>query len=96
LIFLDVINRYNVAECGAGVVVRWLLSSGDGNVLVRWWTDAGGVETVGHVFSAKEMTSLLREAGLEVVERIVLNYRTGRREAWAVAGNLLYVLRAKR
>jgi 2-polyprenyl-3-methyl-5-hydroxy-6-metoxy-1,4-benzoquinol methylase len=96
LIFLDVINRYNVAECGVGVVVRRLLSSGDGNVLVRWWTDAGEVETVGHVFSAKEMASLLREAELEVVERIVLNYRTGRREAWVVAGNLLYVVRVEK
>ena|SRR5882672_10484057 len=94
LIFLDVINRYNVVECGIEVVARRLLSSGDGDVPVRWKTSAGEVETVGHVFSAKEMTTLLPEAGLVKVEQIVLNYETGRREVCTVAGNLLYVLKS--
>jgi 2-polyprenyl-3-methyl-5-hydroxy-6-metoxy-1,4-benzoquinol methylase len=96
LVFLDVINRYNVAECGVGVVLRRFLSSHGGDVPVKWRIVSGEVETRGHVFTAKEVTGLLQEAGLEVVERMVLNYRTGRREAWAFAGNLLYVLRAKR
>jgi len=94
LIFLDVINRYNVAECGIGVVLRRFLSSHGGDVPVKWRIVSGEVETRGHVFTAKEIEGLFREAGLNVVERIVLNYRTGRREAWTVRGNLLYVLKA--
>jgi len=94
LIFLDVINRYNVAECGVGAVLRRFLSSHGGDVPVKWRIVSGEVETRGHVFTAKEMERLFREAGLSVVERIVLNYETGRREAWVAVGNLLYVLKA--
>lgn len=94
LICLDVIHRHNVAECGLGVVLRRLLSSRSGDVPVRWRTAAGDVETVGHVFTAGEMNGLFRDAGLGVVERIILNYGTGRRESLAALGNLLYVLQA--
>ena len=93
LIFLDVINRYNMAECGIGVVVQRFLSPASGDVLVRWKTSEGDVETWGHVFTAGEMQGMLREAGLRVVERVVLNYRTGRRSGWVGGGNLFYVLR---
>jgi hypothetical protein len=94
LIFLDVLNRYNLAECGVGVVLRRLLSSHNGDVPVKWRIGGDEVNTQGYVFSANEMDKLLRDAGLRVVAREVLNYRTGRREPWSVAGNLLYVLRS--
>ncbi len=94
LIFLDVVNRYNVAECGVAVVLRRWLAGNDGDVLVKWRTGTGEVETLGHVFAASEMEEMFREAGLRVVERIVLNYGTGRRERWSLAGNFLYVVRA--
>jgi len=96
LVFLDVINRYNVAECGVGAVLRRFLSSHGGDVPVTWRTDAGEVETRGHVFTAREMEKLFGEAGLSVVERLVLNYRTGRRETRSLAGNLLYVLKVEK
>ena len=94
LIFLDVLHRYNVAECGGGVVLRRLFSSESGDVLVRWETPEGDVETWGHVFSAGEIEGMIREAGLTVVERVILNYRTGRRSGWVGGGNLFYVLRS--
>jgi SAM-dependent methyltransferase len=94
LIFLDVLNRYNLAECGVGVVLRRFLSSHNGDVPVKWRIEGDEVNTQGYVFSASEMDKLFRDAGLRVVAREVLNYRTGRREPWSVAGNLLYVLRA--
>jgi len=94
LIFLDVINQFNVAACGIGVVLRRMLISGDGDVPVTWRTSAGEVETRGHVFSTKEMKGLFREAQLVTVGRIVLNYKSGRRQAWTAGGNLLYVLKA--
>jgi 2-polyprenyl-3-methyl-5-hydroxy-6-metoxy-1,4-benzoquinol methylase len=94
LIFLDVINRYNVAECGIGVVARRFLFSHDGDVPVKWRIGAGEAQTRGHVFTAKEMEGMFQEASLGVAERIVLNYRTGQRESWVVSGNLMYVLKA--
>jgi 2-polyprenyl-3-methyl-5-hydroxy-6-metoxy-1,4-benzoquinol methylase len=94
LIFLDVLNRYNLAECGVGVVLRRLLSSHNGDVPVTWRTAGGEIATQGYVFSANEMDRLFRDAGLTVAAREVLNYRTGRRAPWPVAGNLMYVLRA--
>ena len=94
LIFLDVLNRYNLAECGVGVVLRRFLSSHNGEVPVKWRIGGDEVNTQGYVFSANEMDKLFRDAGLKVVAREILNYRTGRREPWPVAGNLLYVLRS--
>jgi len=94
LIFLDVINRYNVVECGIGVALQRFLSFHDGEVPVKWRTDAGEVETKGHVFTAGEMAGLFRESGLSVAERIVLNYRTGSHQRLLASGNPLYVLLA--
>ena len=99
-LFLDVINRYNVAECGPAVVLsrffQDLTSPGDGDVSVRWRTGAGEVSTKGHVFMPSEMRNLLRNAGLSVTERVVLNYRTGRKRGLAWSGNLLYILKPEK
>ena len=96
-IFLDVINRYNLAECGCEVVLRRLFrdvtSSTDGDVPVRWRVGSEEVSTKGHVFTPREMKGLLRTSGLTATERVVLDYRTGRRGAWTWSGNLLYMLR---
>ena len=96
-IVLDVVNRYNVAECGAGAVLRRLvrdvMSASVEDVPVRWRTGTGDVSTKGHAFSAREMTQLLRDAGLSVKERVALNYGTGRRCGWTWSGSLLYILR---
>lgn len=100
-IFLDVLHRYNVAECGARRVLQRLLrdtflpAEGNGDVPVRWQAGGREVETQGHVFTTAEMAGLFRQAGLAVVERIVLDYRTGQRKRWPVLGNLLYVLQPR-
>ncbi len=99
LIFLDVLNRYNVAESGLFPVVErrlrdiFLPSENNGDVAVKWIVHGQTVETEGHVFTVKEMDGLFKQAGLSVVERIVLDYRTGRRQSRLSAGNLFYVLR---
>ena len=101
VIFLDVLNRYNIAECGLITVAgRWLYdtlapSEENGDVNVTWNTHGNIVHTHGHVFTAREMEGLFENAGLSVVERIVLNYRNGQRLRWMTSGNPLYVLRPK-
>ena len=99
MIFLDVLNRYNVAECGWITVMGRRLrdailpSERNGNVEVIWNADGRTVKTHGHVFTAKEADILFRRAGLSLVERIVLNYHTGKRNRQLSSGNPLYVLR---
>lgn len=101
VIFLDVLNRYNITECGLLTVVgRWLYdtvvpSENNGNVNVTWTTQGNVVHTHGHVFTAREMERLFEKVGLSVAERIVLNYRNGQRRRWMTSGNPLYVLRPK-
>jgi 2-polyprenyl-3-methyl-5-hydroxy-6-metoxy-1,4-benzoquinol methylase len=98
-IFLDVLHRYNVAECGVGTVLQRVLrdtflpEEQNGDVPVTWRSGEHEVETQGHVFTTDEMAGLFRQAGLAVKERIVLNYRTGQRRRLPIAGNLLYILR---
>lgn len=99
LMFVDVIHRYNMRSYGATMTAaRWLrdrIAPGDsnGDVKAHWQTAAGDISTYGHVFTDREMRSLATAAGLQHVERIVIDYETGaiRRASWA--GNLLYVFR---
>ena len=99
VIFLDVLNRYNVAECGLFTVMgrrvrdTLLPSRHNGDVRVKWIVDGRAVETQGHTFTVEEVNGLLERAGLSALERVVLDYRTGRRQSRLSAGNLFYVLR---
>lgn len=99
LLFVDVIHRYNVRSYGATMTVaRWLRdrilpSDTNGDVKAHWQTAAAEISAYGHVFTDSEMRRLAAAAGLQQIERIVIDYETGaiRRASWA--GNLLYVFR---
>ncbi len=101
VVFLDVLNRYNIPELGVATVAgRWLRdtllpSENNGDVNVTWNAHGDVVHTQGHVFTEKEMARLFEAAGLSVTERIVLSYRTGKRQRWMTSGNPLYVLRPR-
>ena len=101
-IFLDVINRYNVAECGvvtvAGRRVRdvFLPTEHNGDVAVKWSLKGTDVRTQGHVFTAREMAGLFERAGLDVTERCILDYHTGEQRTSTRAGNFLYILKPRR
>lgn len=99
LFFVDVIHRYNVRSYGAMMTAgRWLRdraspSDSNGDVRARWQTAAGEISTYGHVFTDREMRRLAVAAGLQQVDRIVIDYENGdvHRAGWM--GNLLYVFR---
>ena len=99
VIFLDVLNRYNIAECGPLTVIgrrlrdTLLPSKRNGDVDVKWIVDGRAVQTDGHTFTAEEMNGLSERAGLSAIERVVLNYRTGERQSRLSAGSFFYVLR---
>jgi 2-polyprenyl-3-methyl-5-hydroxy-6-metoxy-1,4-benzoquinol methylase len=99
LMFVDVINRYNMRSYGATMTAaRWLRdhiapSDSNGDVKARWSTSNVEITTYGHVFTHQEMRRLANSAGLHCAGRFVIDYDTGeiRRATWK--GNLLYVFR---
>ncbi len=97
--FLDVNHRYNLRAYGLlPTGARWihdLLSPSDtnGDVLAKWSAGKAGVSTYGHVFMHPEIKRLVASAGLEIEERVVLDYENGRTRRFAFQGNLLYVFR---
>jgi len=62
-------------------------------VNARWQTLAGEISTYGHVFTHHEVQRLARSAGFECLERVVIDYGTGKVHRISCMGNLLYVLR---
>lgn len=99
LLFVDVIHRYNVRSYGVPATTgRWLQdhvapAETNGDVVARWKTDVGTISTYGHVFTDREMRRLAQSAGLECVERVVIDYETGVTRRFSCMGNLLYVFR---
>jgi SAM-dependent methyltransferase len=99
LLFVDVIHRYNVRSYGATMTVaRWFRdhispSDSNGDVRARWQTAAGAISTYGHVFTDREMRRLAGAAGLQQLDRIVIDYENGGIRRASCMGNLLYVFR---
>ena len=97
LLFLDVIHRYNLRAYGVvPTCTRWIRdrlawSDENGDVTAKWL--AGTISTYGHVFTHREMVRLAKTAGLEIEERIVLDYNHGMKQGWACLGNLVYMFR---
>ncbi len=99
LLFVDVIHRYNLPSYGLVMTAaRWLRdqlapSDTSGDVVDKWQTAAGEIKAYGHVFADREVRKLAESAGLECLERIVIDYETGATRRVGCLGNLLYVFR---
>lgn len=97
-IFLDVNNRYNAraygwaATLGRALYDRVHPSEANGDVSYTWRVGSRAVRSRGHVFTPGEMKRLIREAGLRVDARHVVDYETGRRHRSVLRGQLFYVL----
>lgn len=100
-IFLDLNHRYNARSYGwTATCARWLRDvflrdTRAGDVTATWKIGETQISTYGHVFTHRELAALVGAAGLEIEERIVIDYNDGyvRRLPWL--GNLLYVLRCR-
>lgn len=96
--FVDVNHRYNARHYGAlPTAMRFLRdtllwSEENGDVEVNWTQFAAMCTTMGHVFTHKEVRSLIRAAGLNIERKFVVNYATGQQRRWDFEGQLLYVL----
>lgn len=98
-LFLDVNHRYNVRSYGiVATVTRFLgdrLLPGDlrGDVTPTWTIAGRSISTYGHVFTHHEIVELTREAGLDIEERLIVDYNYGNLHRYSFLGNLLYILR---
>ena len=99
-LFLDVNHRYNaraygwIATSGRWVHDALMRNVNTGDVTTVWDIGEGdSISTCGHVFRHREIAELAEAAGLEMEERVVIDYDDGsvRRSPWQ--GNLLYILR---
>jgi SAM-dependent methyltransferase len=96
-LFVDVNHRYNAksyslaATCARWLKDRVLRDPRTGDVTANWTVGESRVSTYGHVFTDSEIVRLATYAGVDIAERIVVDYENGsvRRLPWL--GNLLYV-----
>jgi hypothetical protein len=65
----------------------------NGDVATNWAIGDGRICTYGHVFAHPEIVRLARSSGLQLEERVVIDYETGDVRPRAFQGNLLYVFR---
>lgn len=96
VIFFDVNNRYNARSYGLLRTVGRMLydfirpSETNGDVSFDWHVDGKVIPSMGHLFTPGEVVRLIRESGLQMYHRYVVNYRTGRQGRFVFEGQLLY------
>jgi SAM-dependent methyltransferase len=97
--FLDVNHRYNLHSYGiVPTIARWtrdclFLNERNGDVIARWNVCEATISTYGHVFTHREIMRFADASGLELEERVVVDYEEGRVRRFAFMGNLLYIFR---
>ena len=96
-LFLDVNHRYNAQSYGVtATCARWLKDTihrdpRNGDVTANWKICGARVSTYGHVFTHREIVRLAQGAGLDIAERVVLDYENGSVRRLSSLGNLLYI-----
>jgi 2-polyprenyl-3-methyl-5-hydroxy-6-metoxy-1,4-benzoquinol methylase len=99
-LFLDVNNRYNVRAYGAKTVIQNLLMDAitgteqSGDIAFRLQVEQQDTPAFVHLHSPGEIETLLRAAGLTIVQRYVIDYATGKRCRSVFRGQLIYELTA--
>lgn len=97
-IFLDVNNRYNARTYGWTPTLRRALhdvlspSKANGDVSMTWSVGGATIPARTHIFTPREIDGLLREAGLRIKRRYVVDYDTGERTRFVFEGQLVYEL----
>lgn len=98
VIFLDVNNRYNIPQYGVKAVIRNIYKDlfspkeSNGDFDLSFSTKAGILETSVHIFSPVEVENLIKSAGLRILKRQMVNYKTGESSKSIFGGQLVYKL----
>jgi SAM-dependent methyltransferase len=97
--FLDVNHRYNLLSYGIlptsarRVQDLFRRSEKNGDVIATWPVGDARISTYGHVFTHCEIMRLAQASCLELEERVVIDYESGRTRRFSFQGNLLYIFR---
>ena len=97
-IFLDVNNCYNAVHYGIKATLKNIckdiltpkISNGDFELNIN--TDQGQINTIVHIFNPNEIKHLFKSAGLKILKRKIINYKTGEVESKFWNGQLVYKL----
>lgn len=99
-IFVDVNHRYDARSYGwIASSARWLQDAVTrdactGDVTAVWnLGDGRSISAYGHVFTHREILGLVQSAGLEIDERLVVDYENGSLHDLPWLGNLFYIFR---
>ncbi|MEK7172388.1 MAG: methyltransferase domain-containing protein, partial [Patescibacteria group bacterium] len=83
LIFFDVNNRYNRSQYGLKSVLQNILKdilaskSSNGDFKLKFDTEKELLQTNVHIFNPFEIEHLIKSAGLKIIKRQIINYKTG-------------------
>jgi 2-polyprenyl-3-methyl-5-hydroxy-6-metoxy-1,4-benzoquinol methylase len=97
-LFLDIQNRHNAnAYGGLKTLGRLILDTffpndQRGNTHFIWKIKNQQFPGRGHLFTAEEIQGIIRESGLKIKKRYIVNYESGKIEKFFWQGQLLYVI----
>lgn len=99
IIFLDINNRYNVANYGTKSVIINIIkdifnpkkSNGDFDLKIN--IDGSRLNTTVHIFNPFEIENLLKSVGLSILKRQIIDYKTGKTKNYFWQGQLAYKLK---
>ena len=98
-IFLDANNRYNVVNYGIKSVIKnifrdiFIPNKFNGNFSLKINIKGVQVDTIVHIFNPFEIENLFKLAGLSVLKRKVVDYKTGEIRKYFWEGQLVYKLK---
>lgn len=96
VLFLDVNNRHNAPAYGRLKVFGRILidflkpDENRGNTEFQWEISGKSFPAMGHLFNPKEIEGIIKESGLMIIERVVVNYANGNISKLPWLGQLLY------
>ncbi len=95
-IFLDVNNRYNARSYGILPTLERVIydvlhpSETNGDVSFNWHIGGKNIPSMGHLFTPGEVAGLIRDAGLKIKRRHMVDYRTGQERRFSLEGQMLF------
>lgn len=98
VMFIDVNNRYNISNYGLLEFIKNILKdiflprNRVGNFNLNFFTKSGSIKTNVHIFSPFEINFLVNSAGVTILERQIVDYKTGEVKKFFWNGQLLYKL----
>lgn len=100
-IILDVNNRHNASAYGyfsvlnRKIVDTFFFDEKRGDAKYDWKIDGEIFKSSGHLFTPEEIEMLFKKAGLKVIRRYAVDYKTGKISKIKFRGQLLYILGIK-